>query len=321
MGERTLYTFRFRAMGGPGQLQFTSEQGLSAAEALAREAIDEVLRLERKYSRFLPSSRLSLINRHAGRMPVAVDEETVELVQQALWLARVTGGAFDPTMGVLHRAWDFRRGRVPSLDELSRLRPLVGHEAVSVKDGTVFLRREGMELDLGGVGKEYAVDRAAALLAQGGVDAAIVNLAGDLRTVGSRGDGHPWRIGVADPRAQRRCRFAVRLLGGGGVATSGDYERYFVKDGVRYHHLLDARTGYPSRGLASATVVAPTASRAGLLATAAFLLGPRAGRELVEATAGCEAALIGEDGQLYATPGMDRLSDLPGSLYARLPGL
>ncbi len=173
-----------------------------------------------------------------------------------------------------------------------------------------------MEIDLGGVGKEYAVDRAAELLRAEGIRAAIVNFAGDVRTIGSRGDGRPWKVGVMDPRDRGRCRFAVRTLADAGVATSGDYERGFVKDGVRYHHILDARTGWPARGVASATVVAGSAFRAGQFATAAFLLGAEEGLALLEETPEVEGALITEDGTILPTTGMRFLSDLPGSAWS-----
>jgi thiamine biosynthesis lipoprotein len=166
------------------------------------------------------------------------------------------------------------------------------------------------------VGKEYAADRAAELLRENGVRAAIVSFAGDVRTIGFRGDGRPWKIGVLDPRDRTRCRFAVRAPGDVGVATSGDYERCFSRDGVRYHHILDARTGWPSRGIASATVVAPTAFKAGQISTASFLLGADAGFALLQETAGVEGVLITEAGELLATDGMRFLSDLPGGVWA-----
>ena len=321
MGQRTLYTKRFRVMGGWGELRFVDSRGQEAAEAVARRGLDEAERIEKKYSRFLPGSVISQINRNAGRTPVAVDAETVELVEAALRLARTTGGAFSPTVGVLRRVWNFREERVPTHAEVESLLPLMDLRQVSVRHGTVFLRREGMELDLGGVGKEYAVDRVASRLRQDGVESAVVNLAGDLCTLGTRGDGRPWKVGVQDPRERAKIRFAVRLMGEGGVASSGDYERFFMKDGVRYHHLLDARTGWPARGVASSTVVAPTAFAAGLAATAAFLLGPEEGLDYLERTAGVEGAIITEAGTLRATSGMDTCSDLPGSIYADYPTL
>ena len=310
---------RFPLMGGRGSVEFVDARGRAEAARIARRAEEEAVRIERKFSRYRDGSVVSEINRNAGRTPVAVDEETDALVASALALRERTEGRFDPTVGVLRRAWDFRSGRVPSREEVGALLPLVDGGSVSRRDGTVFLRKAGMELDLGGVGKEYAVDRVARLLGEEGVPAAIVNFAGDVRTVGRRLDRHPWKIGVRDPRDQRRVRFSVRPMAGAGIATSGDYERGFEKDGVRYHHILDARTGWPVRGVASVTVVAATADEAGRWASAAFLLGLEEGLALLEATPGLEGALVADDGAIRATTGMKYLSDLPGSALPNSP--
>lgn len=305
-------------MGGSAVVEFVDDGGIERAERLSRAVEAEARRIETKFSRYREASVVSEINRNAGRTPVAVDEETEMLVRSALDMTRMTQGRFDPTVGALRRVWDFKSNRVPSPEEVAALLPLVDADAVSVRDRTVFLRKPGMEIDLGGVGKEYAVDRAARILETEGIRSAIVNFAGDVRTIGSRGDGHPWKVGVADPHDRARCRFAVRALGGAGIATSGDYERGFVKDGVRYHHILDARTGWPARGLSSATAIAATAFRAGRFATAAFLLGAEAGLALLEDAAGVEGTLITDTGALLATTGMALLSDLPGSLWSAL---
>ena len=307
---RVLYTTRFPLMGGAAEVKFAASRGRDHAQGLARQVEAEARRIEAKFSRFSPLSVVARINAQAGRGFVAVDAETSALVQAALDLARLTGGRFDPTVGVLSRVWDFKGGRVATAEELEGLLPLVDATGVHLRAGAVALAREGMALDLGGVGKEYAVDRVAGLLKEAGVDSALVNFAGDVRTVGRRGDGRPWSIGVQDPRDPGRCRFAIRARGRAGIATSGDYERYFERDGVRYHHLLDATNGAPARGLCSATVIAPDAATAGRLATAAFLLGAQAGLRLLEGLKGVEGALITEEGQLLATTGMARISTL-----------
>ena len=302
-------------MGGGALVQFVDDRGRETASRIARAVETEARRIETKFSRYRETSVVSEINRNAGRTPVAVDEETDGLVRCALELSDLTGGRFDPTVGVLRRAWDFKAGMVPSGEEIDALRPFVDASAVSRRERTVFLKRAGMEIDLGGVGKEYAVDRAARLLREEGIRAAVVSFSGDVRTIGSRGDGRPWKVGVVDPRHRDRCRFAVRPLSDAGIATSGDYERGFVKDGVRYHHILDARTGWPARGVASVTVVAATAFRAGCYATASFLLGPAEGLELLEDAEDVEGALTTEEGEILATSGMWLLSDLPGGAW------
>jgi len=310
---RTLYTARFSLMGGQAEVRFVDHRGQEAATALVREAVAEARRIETKFSRYRHTSVVSAINDEAGGSPVVIDDETETLVRAALELSVLTEGRFDPTVGVLRRVWDFRKAVVPRAEAIAALLPQVDASAVLLSHGTVRLAREGMELDLGGVGKEYAADRVAELLRDRGVESALVNLLGDVRTVGRRGDGQPWVIGVQDPRDRERFRFRLRAKGDCGIATSGDYERSFEVDGVRYHHILDATTGRPTRGIASATVVAPTAFEAGRLATAAFLLGPERGLRLLEASASVEGALITEAGDLLATSGLARISDLPGA--------
>ena len=310
---RTLYTARFPLMGGQAEVRFVDHRGQEAATALVREAVAEARRIETKFSRYRHTSVVSAINDEAGGSPVVIDDETETLVRAALELSVLTEGRFDPTVGVLRRVWDFRKAVVPRDEAIATLLPRVDASAVLLSHGTVRLAREGMELDLGGVGKEYAADRVAELLRDRGVESALVNLLGDVRTVGRRGDGQPWVIGVQDPRDRERFRFRLRAKGDCGIATSGDYERSFEVDGVRYHHILDATTGRPTRGIASATVVAPTAFEAGRLATAAFLLGPERGLGLLEASASVEGALITEAGDLLATSGLARISDLPGA--------
>ena len=305
-----LYTTRFALMGGPATVRFVDARGRERAEAIARKVEAEAWRIEAKFSRFRADSVLCRLNAGAGGPPAPADEETCALVRSALDLSRLTGGRFDPTVGILGRVWNFREGRIPSRDELEALMPLVDAGAVGVLPGSVRLGRAGMALDLGGVGKEYAVDRVADLLREEGVASALVNFAGDVRTVGRRGDGRPWSVGVQDPRLPDRVRFAIRVRARAGIATSGDYERFFERDGVRYHHLLDATTGRPARGVRSATVIAGTASAAGSLATAAFLLGPDAGLALLEARPGVEGALITEEDQVLATSGLGRISNL-----------
>lgn len=308
---RALYTVQFPLMGGQALVRFVDDRGREVATALGREAVKEARRIEAKFSRYRPTSIVSQINDEAGGAPVVIDDETEHLLRASLELSAMTEGRFDPTVGVLRRVWNFHEAVVPSEEAIQALLPQVDAGAIALQYGTVRLNRAGMEVDLGGVGKEYAADRVAELLKARGVESALVNLLGDVRTVGRRGDGQPWIIGVQDPRDRSRCRFSIRAKKDCGVATSGDYERGFEVDGVRYHHLLDATTGHPARGLASVTVVAPTAFDAGRLATAVFLLGAERGLRLLESTLSVEGALITEGGDLLATAGMARISDLP----------
>jgi thiamine biosynthesis lipoprotein len=264
----------FHAMGSPCriQVQHRSPPALRAVEA----AIAEVRRIEAKYSRYRDDSVVSRINRAAGSAgAIELDSETCGLIDFAAQAHAASGGAFDITTGVLRRAWDFRAGRLPGLQALEALMPLIGWQQVHWQRPSLRLPRPGMELDFGGIGKEYAVDRAATLLAEAGVGAALVNLGGDLRAVGRRDDGQPWHFGIAHPR-QADAVVASIPLHEGALATSGDYERFFELDGRRYCHILDPRSGWPAAGWQSISVVAPACLAAGTITTIAMLLGDQA---------------------------------------------
>jgi len=270
-----LHRFRFKAMGCPCALQIHADSA-SAARAWAASARGEIERLEQKYSRYRGDSLLSRINASAGDPDgVAVDRETASLLDYAATCHEQSGGLFDITSGILRRAWDFRSGRLPELARIAELLPRVGWEKVRWSGGRVALPLAGMELDLGGYVKEYAADRVAALLRGEGCRAGIVDLGGDLAIVGAHPDGQPWIVGIRDARHPERPALSVPVSEG-GVATSGDYERCMVVDGVRYGHILDPRTGWPVSGLASVTVFAPRCLVAGSASTIALLQGERA---------------------------------------------
>ena len=248
----------------------------SAARAAAHRAIAEVRRIEAKYSRFDPRSALSRINAAAGGSPVAVDAETEALLDYADACWRQSGGLFDPTAGVLRGAWNFGLAQVPTSAQLEPLLGRIGWERVERGPGRIRLPAAGMELDFGGFGKEYAVDRAAAVLHACGIRSALVNLAGDLAILGPQPGGAAWRIGIRDPRRDA-CVAATLDIASGALATSGDYERYIEVDGVRHCHILDPRTGRSAQGFRSVTVQAPTCLVAGSATTIAMLKGERDG--------------------------------------------
>ncbi|KQQ32604.1 thiamine biosynthesis protein ApbE [Duganella sp. Leaf126] len=260
---------RFDAMGSSCELRLSAPNA-AAAEALAARAIAEVRRIETKYSRYRPDSIVSRINAAAGQAPVACDSETMALIDYAAALFSASGGLFDITSGVLRRAWDFRQPRVPDADTLGPLLALVGWRHVQCDRQQVQLMQAGMELDFGGFGKEYAADRAAAVLIEAGVHHGYVNLGGDMRFIGPRPDGQPWQIGIQDPR-NPQATVASIPISCGALTTSGDYERYFDLDGVRYCHILDPRTGMPVRYWRSVSVMAPMAVAAGSCSTIAML--------------------------------------------------
>jgi thiamine biosynthesis lipoprotein len=264
---------RFRAMGSPCEVLL---EGPAASLDAAQCAVREVQRIEARYSRYQAGSVLSRINAAAGTGEVTlVDEETAALLDFAAALHARSGGLFDITSGVLRRAWDFRADLLPSQRELDALLPLIGWQQVRWRDGGVSLPRAGMELDFGGFGKEYAADRAASLLAAAGQAHGYVNLGGDIRVLGPHTDGTSGHFGIPHPRRADGVLASVRVAEG-ALATSGDYERFIERDGTRYCHILDPRSGWPCRGWQSVSVVAPACVAAGALTTVAMLMGPSA---------------------------------------------
>jgi thiamine biosynthesis lipoprotein len=241
-----------------------------AAHAIARDAEAEVARIETAYSRYRPDSIVSRINAAAGGDAVECDDETCGLLDYADHLHRASGGLFDITSGVLRRAWDFRHPRLPEAGRLAALLPLVDWTAVRREGRWTSLRRAGMEIDFGGFGKEYAAERAAAVMVRAGVRHGYVNLGGDMRFLGPQPDGRPWRIGIQDPRARDGVVAGIDVSQG-ALATSGDYERFFDLDGRRYCHVLNPRTGMPVSHWRSVSVLAPLAVLAGSVSTIAML--------------------------------------------------
>jgi thiamine biosynthesis lipoprotein len=267
----TLHRFTFHAMAAENEVQVHAADA-SAAESAAERAIAEVLRIEAKYSRYRDDSVVSRINAHAGGAPVAIDAETRSLLVFADACFRQSGGAFDATSGVLRRAWRFDTTHVPSDAQLAPLLELVDWERVELSEAAVRLPVAGMQLDFGGFGKEYAVDRAALMLRQAGVESALVNLAGDLAILAPHPDGSPWRVGIRHPRRQDTL-LASLPVSSGAIATSGDYERFIEVDGVRHCHILDPASGRPARGFQSVTVHSVSCLVAGTAATIAMLKG------------------------------------------------
>ncbi|EAT59556.1 FAD:protein FMN transferase [Chlorobium ferrooxidans] len=264
-----IFRFRFQAMKSNCEVVLVAESK-NKGQAIAAHAIAEVSRIERIYSRYRPESIVSRINAAAGQDSVSCDTETITLLQYADKLYETSSGLFDITSGVLRKAWNFSEAAVPSPETLSSLLPLVDWKRVEQKDDRVHLPVAGMELDFGGFGKEYAADRAAAVIHGKGVKSGYVNLAGDIRVIGPKPDGTPWVIGIQDPRHRERTIASIPLYSG-ALATSGDYERFFEADGKRYCHIIHPRKGYPVTYWRSVTVVAPLAITAGSYSTIAML--------------------------------------------------
>lgn len=261
----------------------------------------EIKVLEGIFSPYSPDSGISKVNSYAGVEPVRVSTHLIAAMTAALDAAKATGGAYDPTVLPLVRLWGISSGNtsIPSEQDIRNALEKVDFESVSVSGGSIFLKRKGMAADLSNLSKGYIADFAAEQLRKAGASSALVNAGGDVRVSGKRA----WKIGIKHPRAEGEM-LAVISLREGAVSTSGDYERYFMKDGRRYHHIFDTKTGYPSRASISATVVAPNCVLSNALALSAFLLGPEKGMALVKKYPGTEAVIVDMEGRVFVSGGL-----------------
>lgn len=265
------FEYDFKAMGSPCLIQCycASQQTASQLFGLVHA---EVMRLEHKYSRYLDTSELTQINQAAGNgAKTAIDAETYAILNYAQQAFELSDGLFDVTSGVLRKAWDFKSGQLPKPAEVDSLLPLVGWRKVQWNQEAIYLPEKGMEIDFGGIVKEYAVDRCVALLNEHSV-AALVNLGGDIAVTEQTSAENSWQIGIRHPRKGPTDKIANIPLTQGAVAASGDYERFIEVDGIRYSHILNPNNGYPvTKNLATVCVWAPRCVLSGTLTTIAML--------------------------------------------------
>jgi thiamine biosynthesis lipoprotein len=302
-GELAVRERRLDVMGTDLQLKVHGRR-IAALDAALEAAEAEIRRIDDLMTDWRPSP-LTALNAGAGTGPQVVDRELAAIVSRALEIGRLTHGAFDPSYAEVGALWDFKKEppRVPSPDEVARALERVGYQRIRIdpKASTVDLPA-GMRIGLGGIAKGYGVDRAMAVLRDRGVEHALVNAGGDLKALGLDGPA-PWEIAIKHPRDRERV-IAVLRVSNAALVTSGDYERFFEHAGRRFHHILDPRTGYPSTGAMSATVVAPSAEFADALATALCVMGPDSGVPLIESLPGVEALLVSMDGRVHASTGL-----------------
>ncbi len=266
-----LYHFPFSAMGSSCEIKIYC-QDKTSAQQIADKVIADVKRIEQRYSRYRDDSILSEINRVADKGgSIAVDEETAALLNYANTCYQQSAGLFDITSGVLRKAWDFKSQTIPKQAEIKKILKTVGWKKVKVTSSSISFAISGMQLDFGGIGKEYAVDRAANICWQQGIKHGLVNLGGDIKIIGPHPGSKPWKVGVRHPRkaGEMLTQIPVYL---GAVASSGDYERCIVINGKRYGHVLNPRTGWPVSGLVSVTVLSEQCVIAGSACTIAMLM-------------------------------------------------
>jgi len=279
---------------------------VAPSDALAQAALtagfQEIRRLETMLSTWIESSELSRVNQSAGREPVGVSGETFELLRRAMEFAEYTEGAFNIAIGPAVRLWNIPEApRIPSAMELEVAAQNVDYHRIHLDQTrrAVFLEKPGMRIDIGGIGKGFAAEKAAAVMRETGANGGLVAVAGDFRVFGRRADGTTWPIGIQHPREPGKL-LATLDATDEAISTSGDYERYFIKDGVRYHHILDPKTLQPARLCQSVTIIAPDATTADALATGVFVMGPVRGLALVERL-GLGAVIVDAQGRVIVS--------------------
>jgi len=271
------------------------------------QAFDEMKRVEALMSTYLPDSEVSQINNAAGKEAVAVSPELLKVIEEGIRWGEKSDGLFDITIHPLVDLWDFDgEGKsVPNPEAIEDALGLVNFRDIRITGNKALLTREGMAINLGGIAKGYAVDRAIDIL-RGLVPNGIINAGGDLYAFGQREPGHPWVIGLQHPRKPQEV-LASFALQNRGVATSGDYQRYFMQKGKRFHHILNPETGMPADGAVSVTVLANSVMEADALSTAVFVMGADRGLDWIESLDNAEAMVILEGGASRFSAGFNNL--------------
>ncbi|MBE7417133.1 MAG: FAD:protein FMN transferase [Ideonella sp.] len=289
-----------------------------ADAALARHATDAVIaemhRIDRLMSPFKPTSELSCVNRDAATRAVPVSAELFALIERSLHFSRLSDGAFDITFAAVGSLYDYRAGVAPDAATLERARRAIGwrHLVLDPAQHSVRFAREGMRIDLGGFAKGYAVDTSIAILKRLGIAHAVVAAGGDSHVLGDR-RGRPWSIAVRDPRDAQRI-VAVLPLRDTSISTSGDYERFFERDGVRHHHLIDPKTGVSPSAVHSVTILANDGLTSEGISKCVFVMDLPRGMRLVESLPGVDAVVVDAAGALHVSTGLAAASGAPGGV-------
>ncbi|MBU0677502.1 MAG: FAD:protein FMN transferase [Verrucomicrobia bacterium] len=298
MNAERLSTFRdfsrigFYAMGTVNEIMFRAVSR-AAAEKFKLDVFNWLAHFEATFSSFIDTSLVGRINREAGGDPVEINADAEELFALCDWFHWHTRGLFDPTSGPLLDLWDYHHPRkaLPSRNEVASARSKVGWDKVERGKGYVRLAEEGMRIDLGGIGKEYAVDRLVGMAADAGINDIMVSLGRDIRVSGSPPEGDVWRLGLEHPDRPSQCWTGV-AASNVSLCCSGDYQRYLEIDGQRYSHIIDPTTGYPAAGgCRAAWVLAKSCVQAGILSTCMCMLGHDKGMKLIESTTGAEGCI------------------------------
>jgi thiamine biosynthesis lipoprotein len=274
------------------------------AELAIEESFSIIKTLQQLTDFYSPDSEVSSVNRNAGISAVSISEDTLDAVMIAHRVSEDTLGGFDITIGAVSAAYDFTNPRKPDPQMLASLLPLVNYRniVINMNDSTVFLAKKGMRIDLGGIMKGYAADKAVDVLKRRGIRAGLVSVAGDIRSFGHKPDGKPWKVGIRNPNAKRNKDEIMTTLEltDMAISTSGDYERFFEIEGQRVHHLISPFTGVPVKECRSVSVIGPQGAITDSLATGVFVLGPAKGLALLNKM-GFEGIIVDIHGNVHGT--------------------
>ena len=298
-------------MGTEVSVYLWSDDPEAGRQAL-EEVFDEAARIDRLMSTYKDESEISKINREAAQGPVAAGDELFDLIERSLDISVLTRGAFDITYDSVGQHYDFRERQRPDDETIEAERSLIDFRLVMLDDaaGTVFFEREGVRINLGGIAKGYVVERGVDVLRLRGIRHAIVTAGGDSRLLGDR-RGRPWMVGIRHPREEGEVAISLPLADE-AISTSGDYERYFDEDGVRYHHIIRPSTGAPAEGVHSATVIGPDAVMTDALSTSVFVMGVDDGLKLLGTLPDYESIVIDAAGRVYYSDGLMPPDATPG---------
>ena len=280
------------------------DQDIAHARQCAQKIFSEMRRIDALMSPYRPDSELSLINRQAAKQSVIVSEEMFNLLQKSIQVAELSDGAFDITFSSVGHLYDYRQRVKPSKQQIQNSLATINYQHILLDKNkrSVHFTRSGVRIDLGGIAKGHAVDNGITILKKCGIKGGLVSAGGDSRILGDRGD-RPWMMGLRHPRKEHGVA-VVLPLSDTAISTSGDYERYFIENGERYHHIISPKTGKSVTSSWSATVIGPDATTSDALSTTIFVLGPKQGMELVENLPGIDAVIIDANGQMHYSSGL-----------------
>ena len=276
------------------------------------KSFNEMSRLEKIMSTHLPNSELSQLNSLAEReTKITVSSDLLKVIQRGVHWGKLSNGAIDITIGPAVKLWDFNAEtpNLPDVDKLQKTTSFIDYKNISIDGNSVIFKKTGIALHLGAIGKGYAVDQAIGILKKMGVKSGLVNAGGDLMAFGLKNEAEAWQVGIQHPRKPEEIIASLDVRDK-AVATSGDYQRYFIKDNVRFHHILNPKNGWPENQTMSATVIADTVMDADAISTASFILGPKKGIALINSLEGAEGMILSKLGSASYSSGFRNLSGL-----------